>query len=68
MISFMLMEQSDVKIHMIHSLADDKIPFCPYFIIPYVLWYFFPDRNSDLFCGILPEQKKNIINISELWV
>ena len=52
MISFMLMEQSDVKIHMIHSLADDKIPFCPYFFIL---------RYS-------ARAKKNIINISELWV
>lgn len=41
MAAFMLMEQSDTKIHVIHSLADDRIPFCPYFIIPYVLWYFF---------------------------
>lgn len=29
------------KIHIIHSLADDRIPFCEYFIIPYVMWYFF---------------------------
>lgn len=41
MVSFMLVERSDVRIHIIHSLADDKIPFCPYFIIPYVMWYFF---------------------------
>ena len=41
MVSFMLVERSDVKIHIIHSLADDRIPFCEYFIIPYVLWYFF---------------------------
>lgn len=41
MAAFMLMEQSDTKLHIIHSLADDKIPFCPYFIIPYVMWYFF---------------------------
>lgn len=41
MAAFMLMEQSDTKIHVIHSLADDRIPFCPYFIIPYVMWYFF---------------------------
>lgn len=26
MVSFMLVERSDVKIHIIHSLADDKIP------------------------------------------
>lgn len=41
MLSFMLMEKSDVRIHIIHSMADDMIPFCQYFIIPYVMWYFF---------------------------
>ena len=41
MLSFMLVEKSEARIHIIHSLADDRIPFCPYFIIPYVLWYFF---------------------------
>ena len=37
----MLMESSGAKTHLIHSLVDDKIPFCEYFIIPYVIWYFF---------------------------
>lgn len=41
MLAFMLMERSDAKTHLIHSLMDDKIPFCEYFIIPYVIWYFF---------------------------
>ena len=58
MISFMLMEQSDVKIHMIHSLADDKIPFCPYFIIPYVLWYFFLIGTVIYFAVSCPSKKE----------
>ena len=62
MISFMLMEQSDVKIHMIHSLADDKIPFARILLF-HMYSGTFPDRNSDLFCGILPEQKR-ILSIS----
>ena len=41
MLSFMFVEQSEVETHLIHSLVDDKIPFCEYFIIPYVIWYFF---------------------------
>lgn len=41
MIAFMLMENSGAETHLIHSLVDDKIPFCEYFIIPYVIWYFF---------------------------
>lgn len=26
--------------HVIHSVLDDKIPFCEWFLIPYVFWYF----------------------------
>ena len=58
MISFMLMEQSNVKIHIIHSLADDKIPFCPYFIIPYVLWYFFLIGTVIYFAVSCPSKKE----------
>ena len=58
MASFMLMEQSDVKIHIIHSLADDKIPFCPYFIIPYVLWYFFLIGTVIYFAVSCPSKKE----------
>ncbi len=58
MLSFMLMEQSDVKIHIIHSLADDKIPFCPYFIIPYVLWYFFLIGTVIYFAVSCPSKKE----------
>lgn len=58
MVSFMLMEQSDVKIHIIHSLADDKIPFCPYFIIPYVLWYFFLIGTVIYFAVSCPSKKE----------
>ena len=56
MVSFMLVERSDVKIHIIHSLADDKIPFCPFFIIPYAV-VFFPDWHNRLFCTVLFEQE-----------
>lgn len=41
MTAFMLVEKSDAKIHILHSTLDDMIPFCKYFIIPYVMWYFF---------------------------
>lgn len=30
-----------VRIHIIHTLYDDYIPFCEYFIVPYYLWFFF---------------------------
>lgn len=40
-ISFFLLERMETPIHMIHSSLDDKIPFCEYFIVPYVLWFVF---------------------------
>ena len=58
MVSFMLMEKSDVKIHLIHSLADDRIPFCQYFIIPYVLWYFFLIGTVIYFALSCPSKKE----------
>ena len=58
MVSFMLMEQSNVKIHIIHSLADDRIPFCEYFIIPYVMWYFFLIGTVIYFAVSCPSKKE----------
>ena len=28
-------------IHILNTPLDDKIPFCEYFIIPYILWFFY---------------------------
>ena len=64
---FMLMEQSNVKIHIIHSLADDRIPFCEYFIIPYVMWYFFLIGTVIYFAVLCPSKKEYyqyLINIA----
>ncbi len=30
-----------VHFHMIHTWLDDQIPFCEYFIIPYLIWFVF---------------------------
>lgn len=62
MLAFMLMEQSNVKIHIIHSLADDRIPFCEYFIIPYVMWYFFLIGTVIYFAVLCPS--KRILSVS----
>lgn len=37
--AFFFMEARNVPVHIIHTKFDDVIPFCKYFIIPYVLWY-----------------------------
>lgn len=41
MTSFVLLERSRVKPNIIHCALDDRIPFCEYFIVPYVLWFGF---------------------------
>lgn len=39
MTAFFFMEARNVPIHIIHTKWDDLIPFCEYFIIPYIIWY-----------------------------
>lgn len=36
---FFWLEQNITTFHVIHSPLDDLIPFCEYFIIPYLLWF-----------------------------
>lgn len=33
--------RSNVVFHIVHCPLDDLIPFCPYFIIPYLSWFLF---------------------------
>ena len=39
LVAFGLLEQRSVRVHLIHCRLDDLIPFCKYFIIPYLLWF-----------------------------
>lgn len=40
LIIFFYLEHRDVaSYHWIHTALDDKIPFCEYFIVPYLLWF-----------------------------
>lgn len=41
MITFSYIENRDVHHYIIHTALDEKIPFCEYFIIPYLLWFLF---------------------------
>lgn len=41
MITFSYIENRDVHHYIVHTVIDDKIPFCEYFIIPYLLWFAF---------------------------
>ena len=38
---FTYLENRHVRYHIIDSSLDDKIPFCEYFIIPYLLWFLY---------------------------
>lgn len=42
--------------YLLHTSLDDRIPFCPWFLIPYVLWYIYFYGMLFLFL-ILKEQK-----------
>ena len=41
LIFFFALEKSQVNHQVLQSSLDDMIPFCEYFIVPYVLWYVF---------------------------
>ena len=41
LIMFFVLENRSVNYQVIYSPLDDLIPFCEYFIIPYVLWFLF---------------------------
>lgn len=41
LVSFFILERQPVRQVIIHCAWDEKIPFCEYFIIPYVIWFFF---------------------------
>ena len=39
LLGFFLVEQLVEPRYIIHSVVDDWIPFCEYFIIPYAIWF-----------------------------
>lgn len=41
LLCFLYVEQRQVRHYIIHTRWDDMIPFCPVFIIPYLLWFVF---------------------------
>ena len=40
-LGFALLEHRKMRPYIIHTSWDDLIPFCEYFIVPYLLWFFF---------------------------
>lgn len=41
LVTFALLERRSIPCHTIYATIDGAIPFCKYFIIPYVLWFAF---------------------------
>lgn len=64
---FFFVESRDVPINIIHTAFDDLVPFCEYFIIPYVLWYLYV-AGTAAYLGItdksLKEYYRFIINMA----
>lgn len=63
---FSLMEKRDVPIHFVHTIIDEYIPFCRFFIIPYYFWFFYV-TGTILWIGIIKPQdeeyKRLIFNL-----
>lgn len=58
MISFICLERSNAQPHLIHSVVDEYIPFCKYFIIPYVLWFGFIAASFCYFAFVCEEKRE----------
>lgn len=62
---FSLLEKYAQPVLMIHSKLDDKIPFCEYFIVPYLLWFVW---NRRYICLFLHKVKRWFLSCLPLYV
>ena len=64
--------------HVIHTVLDDHIPFCEYFVIPYLMWFgyvawgiaYFAIHNKDIYyrlCAFLFTGMTIFLLVSTLW-
>lgn len=58
MMSFSFVEGRNVKYHIIHSQIDEVIPFCEYFVIPYLLWFAYVTVTVLYFAFFVKEKKE----------
>lgn len=58
MMSFSYVESRNVKYHIIHSQLDELIPFCEYFVVPYLLWFGFVTITVLYFAFFVKEKKE----------
>lgn len=64
MVCFAWLERARIpgQYHIIHSTIDDKIPFCEYFIIPYLLWFLYI-AGTVVFFIFFNEDRTEYINL-----
>lgn len=62
MITFSYIEDRDVHHYIIHTTIDEQIPFCEYFIVPYLLWFLFVAVTVFYFMFLIRINGKNIIS------
>lgn len=58
LVSFFFLEQRQASIHIIHSVVDDVIPFCEYFIVPYFMWYLYIAYSVYYFAFVSKDKKE----------
>lgn len=56
--AFYLLENRDVQVNIIHTVLDDRIPFCEYFIIPYLAWFVYVAVVSYYFIFVCKDHKE----------
>ena len=59
MLAFRYVEQRNVRPNIIHVALDDYIPFCEYFIIPYLLWFFYVAATV-IYFSFINQNKKDL--------
>ena len=57
-LAYFVTQHLGLQYHVVHLPLDDRIPFCPAFVVFYILWYFYVPgcmlwaclRAKDVFC------------------
>lgn len=74
---YLLEHRTNVQYMVVHMNIDDYIPFCEYFVVPYLLWFayvpavlgylFFKDRRNYDRCAVFLCTGMLIFLVSQLW-
>lgn len=59
LLAFYLLEKRNSKIYIIHTALDDMIPYCKYFVIPYLFWFIFMGAALYYFLFVSRNKREN---------